>query len=125
MRLSSQPTSGYSLVPDETSNLSAKRWTGRISSIFRRLLFPLTVVFSFCAGLAITTLAQSSVMTVQAPADFNSEPTPEEAPSLPIFRTIFTYNRTFGADPLEDPLTEDAWDSILPCKSLAFRAPSL
>ncbi|KAI0505347.1 hypothetical protein F5B22DRAFT_529266 [Xylaria bambusicola] len=114
MRLPNQQTSGYSLVPDETGNPPSKRWTIRFGSIFHRLVFPLTLVFSFCAGLAVKSLAESSMIPTQTPVDLNSEPTPEGAPSHPTFRTIFTYNRTFGADPLEDPLTEDAWDSILP-----------
>ncbi|KAI1108591.1 hypothetical protein F5Y14DRAFT_73982 [Nemania sp. NC0429] len=114
MRLFNQETLEYSLVPNETGNLSSKRWTNSFSSISRRLLFPLTVALSFCAGLLTTTVAQRSVMTVQKPADFNSELPLEGPPGPQYFRTTFTYNRTFGADPLEDPLTEDAWDSLVP-----------
>ncbi|RAL11832.1 uncharacterized protein BO97DRAFT_453456 [Aspergillus homomorphus CBS 101889] len=37
-------------------------------------------------------------------------------PTIPLDtqKETFTYNRTFGADPREDPNTQAAWDSIVP-----------
>jgi hypothetical protein len=91
----------YSLVPDESGAFPPRR---------RRLLFLLIVITSFSAGVLVTTLLQS--------LSFSRSLSPplahQEVPAFSSVTRQFSYNRTFGADPLEDSSTEDAWDSIVP-----------
>ncbi|RAH86269.1 hypothetical protein BO86DRAFT_395707 [Aspergillus japonicus CBS 114.51] len=47
-------------------------------------------------------------------------------PSIPLrtHKEVFTYNRTFGADPREDANTQAAWDSIVPLGQGTVRYPT-
>ncbi|RAH69945.1 uncharacterized protein BO66DRAFT_438649 [Aspergillus aculeatinus CBS 121060] len=47
-------------------------------------------------------------------------------PSIPLRtnKEVFTYNRTFGADPRDDANTQAAWDSIVPLGQGTVRYPA-
>jgi hypothetical protein len=119
MRSFKQDASGYSLVPDGNDTLPAKRrvvWSGPAC---RRILFPLISVLVFCAGIIIGALAQGPILshTGLKSQDSYFEAALGKTPTFHHLERTFSYNRTFGADPSEDESTNDAWDSIVPCKS--------
>ncbi|KAJ2990914.1 hypothetical protein NUW58_g2721 [Xylaria curta] len=116
MRTVKDDVSGYSLVPDENGALPTKRSLVWPSPACRRFLWPLVVVLSFCAGITIGALALRPITpyAAQMSQQSDAEPAPGKAPAFGHVTRTFSYNRTFGADPSENELTNDAWDSIVP-----------
>ncbi|KAI8951413.1 hypothetical protein F4801DRAFT_589638 [Xylaria longipes] len=108
--------SGYSLVPDENGALPAEKRLVQVPPTYYRFLFPFVVVLSFCAGITIGAVALRPIpsCTTQTSPQPNPEPAPNGSPAFNHVELTFSYNRTFGADPSENDLTNDAWDSIVP-----------
>ena len=109
-------TFGYSPIPDDMEFPQTKSLSIRIACACRQLLLPLIAVLSVCIGVIIgaTVLNPSPScknQMIHHPA--SGQPFVEDMAFRFLTRT-FSYNRTFGADPREDNLTNDAWESIVP-----------